>query len=510
MSSGPSRSPARTEILALLAIVLVGAILRFCHLGAQSLWIDEYLMIQRASLGEPFRWADLFVNPQGPLPALILRGWTQLAGTSEWALRFPSAVFGTLTVPFLYLAARRIEPSAGLPAAALGALSPFLVWYSQETRHYALALLAAAGSTWAILRFEKARSPSLSDVALLSSSLLVGMLSNLTMTFFALAQFSALALTSEASRRKLVPWIVAVLPVFLVTLPWFWVTATQNLNLDHVAQAGPIPSEDLLRGESTFTWWGLPYAAFVFFAGYSLGPPLAELHAAPRFATVLPHLPWIVPLAAGVLVLVVAGLRETRRHPFARNLLVLTFAFSTVIVVVLSLRNAKVFNPRYLAIGLPLLLAVCGAGWERLRKGSGRSVLLTSLLVLVPTFVSLRNYHGDGDYAREDVRSAARVIDAEDGPDDIILGVGAPQVLKWYYKGMVPMRVVHQVWVRDPVELERRLDDWVSGRRRVWLLVSRPWLEDPGMNLKALLDSRYGPPEYHRFDGVLLALYDLR
>ena len=54
-------------------------------------------------------------------------------------LRSLSAIFGSLTVPVAFLAGRELSSRrAGLIAAAFVALNPFLVWYSQEARAYAL------------------------------------------------------------------------------------------------------------------------------------------------------------------------------------------------------------------------------------------------------------------------------------------------------------------------------------------------------------------------------------
>ena len=68
--------------------------------------------------------------------------WVQAFGTGEVGLRLFSAVAGVATVPVVYavgrtLASRRI----GLVAAALAATSPYLVFYSQEARSYALFAL---------------------------------------------------------------------------------------------------------------------------------------------------------------------------------------------------------------------------------------------------------------------------------------------------------------------------------------------------------------------------------
>src|SRR5205085_3907880 len=52
---------------------------------------------------------------------------------------------GTLVVPVVYLAARElVSRRVGIIAAALAAVSPPLVWFSQDARPYALFILAVA------------------------------------------------------------------------------------------------------------------------------------------------------------------------------------------------------------------------------------------------------------------------------------------------------------------------------------------------------------------------------
>ena len=68
------------------------------------------------------------------------------SGSARSGLRSLSALAGTATIPVAYGAgAVLVSRRAGLVAAALVATNPFLVWYSQEARSYALlALLGAA------------------------------------------------------------------------------------------------------------------------------------------------------------------------------------------------------------------------------------------------------------------------------------------------------------------------------------------------------------------------------
>ena len=493
----------RRDRVWLVLLTLVAATLRLVRLDAQSLWIDEFLMILRASLGEPFRWSDWFVNPQGPLPALLLRWSVAAFGSSEWALRLPSALLGTATVPLVYILARRLHPSSAWPAAILATISPFLIWYSQETRHYALAVLAAAWSGIAFLRLLDER-PGRSAVLHYSLSLLVGLMSHLVMGFVAIAH----GLTLFRWRRDRVPaWLAAVVPAFLLFSPWLWVAVTQNLNLANVAQPGSIPEAELLRGESTFSWLGLPYTFFVFLAGYSLGPSLVELHDAPRMATVLPHLATILPLALGALVLALSGLAAMRREPAHRGLVLLSLAVPLLAVTLLSLQNAKVFHPRYVALALPFLLSLLGAGFAHLRATRVVVACAAALLVVVPSLVSLGNYYGNSRYAREDSRGAARILRGQATASDIVLGQGAPQLLEWYDHGPAPVVIVFEPWLRDPQALDARIEAWSAGRRHVWLMCVRPWIQDPGRTLKTVLDRRFGPGEAHPLNGVTLIRY---
>ena len=78
-----------------------------------------------------------------PLYYLLAWAWTGVFGDGEVGIRSLSALLGTLTVPVFYLAARELTEStrAALVVAALAAFNPLLVWYSQEARAYALAVL---------------------------------------------------------------------------------------------------------------------------------------------------------------------------------------------------------------------------------------------------------------------------------------------------------------------------------------------------------------------------------
>mgnify|MGYP000016030391 CR=1 FL=1 len=133
-------------------IVALGAAVRCATLSFQSLWLDEVSTVVEA--GRP--WPELLlalVDPRQGYPLYILgmRLWSALWGNGEAALRWPSALAGTLNVPLLYLLGRRLlGRKVGLLAAALLAVSPLAVWYSQEAKAYALFMLLATAS-WLLM-----------------------------------------------------------------------------------------------------------------------------------------------------------------------------------------------------------------------------------------------------------------------------------------------------------------------------------------------------------------------
>jgi len=145
----PSYAPAQRGLWLALAvlILLLAAGLRLHRLGAQSLWNDEgasYAMTQRAP-DAIIANAAADIHPPGYY--LLLAGWTRLAGTSELALRFPSALASLLTVALVYALGRRLfGRGAGAAAALLLAANTFAIYYAQEARMYALlGLWATAG-----------------------------------------------------------------------------------------------------------------------------------------------------------------------------------------------------------------------------------------------------------------------------------------------------------------------------------------------------------------------------
>jgi mannosyltransferase len=148
-----TQTAAALHVGTLGLIILSGMLLRFTALNRQSLWFDEVDVVVRAQqpLPDVLR-TFVAAGENGPLYNILLALWIRIAGISEIAVRFPSAVAGTLAIPLLYLLARRIAGlQVGLVAAGLLAISPYHVWYSQEAKMYTLVVLLGLASTYALV-----------------------------------------------------------------------------------------------------------------------------------------------------------------------------------------------------------------------------------------------------------------------------------------------------------------------------------------------------------------------
>ena len=140
--------------------VLAGA-LRFATLGVQSYHHDEIVTASRVlrdGFGHAMH-AVWFSESTPPVYYAIAWVWTQLVGTGEFGLRSISAMAGVATVPVAYLIGVELRGRrAGLWAAALVAVNPMMLWYSQEARAYALVALFGALSALYWLRSERTGS----------------------------------------------------------------------------------------------------------------------------------------------------------------------------------------------------------------------------------------------------------------------------------------------------------------------------------------------------------------
>ncbi len=325
---------ATREARLLLGLVVLAAALRFATLGVHSLDSDEGFTAEMASRslgGALSQVPDTESTP--PLYYALVWLWSQVFGTSEWGLRSLSALAGTLAVPVIYAVGADLRSRrAGLVAAAFAAVSPLLVWYSQEARAYMLFMLLA---TVAFLAFVRAlREPRwLTWWALASAAALAT-------HYFAAVTVIPMAVYLLVARRA----FVAVGAVGLAGMALLPLALHQN---EHVSR----PWADALSAGD-----GLLATSQSFLVGIEW--------------TWLIHRPGVIVL--GLLALALAALvwlRGDEDDHRAASLPATIAAVALVIPFLTSLFGPKYFTPGNELGAWPLLAVVLGIGATAKRAG---------------------------------------------------------------------------------------------------------------------------------------------
>ncbi|MGB7587617.1 MAG: glycosyltransferase family 39 protein, partial [Solirubrobacterales bacterium] len=155
-------------------------------------------------------------NP--PLYYVLAWAWAKLFGTGEIGLRSLSALFGVATIPVSYLIGRELASKrAGLITAAIVAVNPMLIWYSQEARSYALLVFFGA---LALLFFVRAlQTGSAQDLALWALASGLALSSHYFAVFAVAIEGSWLLIALRGRWRAVLPPLAGVLVVGFALLP---------------------------------------------------------------------------------------------------------------------------------------------------------------------------------------------------------------------------------------------------------------------------------------------------
>jgi len=234
------RLRASTLALDIAIVSSVSLVLGLIRLGTPALWFDEaytYRQIKRS-------YIEQFEGYQ-PFYYWIQKPWTGLAGTSEWAMRFPSVVGAMLACALLVVLARKLfDRQVALLSGLFLATSPFFVKWSQQARIYPLLAAACLVATLLLLRALERGSRSawavygIAYTALLVTHAVVGLL-------LVPAHATLIALRRE---RVLPHGLLAAVVIAAVGVPWVAQLAMRTDSATSETAWIPFPSaEDATR-----------------------------------------------------------------------------------------------------------------------------------------------------------------------------------------------------------------------------------------------------------------------
>ena len=364
---------ANRTLLALAGITAAAAALRFATLDLQSFWVDEGATVQllRGDFGELLDGLTI-TEKTPPLYYVLAWLWTQPFGTGEVGVRSLSALAGVLTVPVAFALARElVSERAGLVAAALAAVNPLLVWYSQEARAYALLVLLAALATLYAVRAARGRGGALWRWAVASALALA----THYFALFAIAPLALWVLLRSEDRRRALVATGAVGATGLALLP---------LAIDQSHNPGSN-----------------------FITGTGLATRLAQV---PKQFLLGFDAPLEVAFTIAALGLAAAGIWLARGQRGSHGALALGLA-AIALPLAAAVAGADFLLSRNLIVALVPLLVVVAAGFASERRTG--AALAAGLVVL--SLASVIAVFARPEFQRDDWRGAAEAL----GPADV-------------------------------------------------------------------------------------------
>lgn len=146
---GAAASVSRARVwLILLALTAVAAVIRLYKLGEWSFWVDEMFTL-RDTIGTGWRFHGMTY----PLSYILIGMSMGALGVSEWSARLVPALFGIATPAMVYLLGRRsFGELPSIFAAAIIAISPWHLYWSQMARFYSLTVFFSTASILVLYR----------------------------------------------------------------------------------------------------------------------------------------------------------------------------------------------------------------------------------------------------------------------------------------------------------------------------------------------------------------------
>ncbi len=454
---------ARQKQLSILAlIVLLGIVLRLLFLNAEGLWLDEggSVMKANADLKQFMNGREPYVSP--PFYYLLLGSWMKVFGDSEITVRFPSVLFGTLSILMLYRIGKIIfDNAAGLIAAFIIAISTFQIYFSQEARMYSLLLFLSLSSMYYFIilvtqgleinRGGERKLRWIPSLLYLISSILLLYTHNFGISPLIAQNIFALVLalkTRRVGRMRLKNWIIFQSILLLAFLPWIGVIIKQFLNIQGNYWSPPVSLRTLL--ETLLYFSGSLWLLIAFLAFSILGVILYQNHKKRRFPIV----------------------EEGSRHngfPLSVPLFLFTWlSVPCLLPFIVSIFSTPIYISRITISASPAFYLMAAGGIRQLRKTSLMRIAI-SLIVLLSIPVLWNYYHSTH---KEPLREVISRVEADVQPGDTIL-IMPPWYKKYVfdyycYRKDIPSRGFSSGMINHK-DLEK-LTDLMEQYQRIWII----------------------------------------
>ena len=470
--------------------------LRTLRIDFQPLWWDEGWSLYFATADIPSMISRTAIDIHPPFYYLLLNGWVLICGSTAASVRLLSALIGTLSVPLVFLLGRRLfGVRVGVIAGLTLAVAPFHIYYSQETRMYALVTLLVVASMYLFVSLLERRSsafPALVHWLLYVVVTSLAMYTQYYAAFIPISQSIFLLIRIRRYKPLLLKWLGAQIALLFSYLPWL-LYAGRKL-VEYVATK-LVKESDMPLGLAAYVKQHL--------LAFSVGH-VSDARAYLGWLAVI----FIALAALGIVVYIryrpqAEGVCGHPRHAIA--LTVIYLAVPVFLGYVINLRY-PFMSPgieRLFLLSAPafFILAAVGLTWLWERWGL---VWLACVLLLAVNSMPLFDFYTVERYAMEDYRPLIEKVQALARPDDVIVAVHPWQIgyFHAYYVGQLPSLyltpketgdVTREEWAEEPARMAQELDRLLVEHRFLWLPTHQSLGRILENDMEGYLSQRYYP-----------------
>jgi uncharacterized membrane protein len=449
----------------------------------QGPWYDEAFSITNSILPlDKLTSAVISDFTHPPLHYYTLHAWLALFGTGTLQARLLSVLFGTLSIPMIYLLAGRLYGrSAALLASALLGISQLGVMYSQEARSYAMVLFLALSTGYLFLlsleeSYRLARWGFVISAALLLYTNYYGIFLLLALLSYVLLFRRSLGLSFAVARRCVLQLVL----VLLLFTPW--------LASGVIVKAVASPKTD--RAEQP-AWFAVKASTLLSTLNrFNNGAINGPINSAPRWIFLLGTLLFTVPAGLSIL-----QARKAAMRPHTSFLLLLCLPI--LIIVGLSAVFSVRYDVRYVLFCVGFYYILVARGLLHAQSALFRVALIVAVLAYsAPALQALYSKP-----YKEDYRGALRDLSAQWRSGDCTIFWPYETIpLQWWFdsRGQRPPQ-------NSIIKLQEASQENRCGR--LWVVTYRRVM-DPGIEAPAeALSKDFHRSERRNYFWVTVDLY---
>ncbi len=398
----------KTAII-LLAILALGLGLRVYNLGSESIWLDEgYALREALNPSAKAVIASLHTyNGTPPAYYLLLHYTIQFIGSSEFALRLPSALLGTLLILLVFLIGSEISEKVGLIGAAITGFSTIHILYAQEARAYALLSVFGILSSYIFIKFLK--NPKM-FTGILYSFFAASVIYTHYLGFVLLVlHAAAFFIVKEHTHLTFKHWCRTQLGILLLYIP------NASLFIDQLKNLQKVLPTHLIN-------LGVP-ASIAKLGGFVVAIPTII------FAIVIPLIPRLkkVLTAQNLVQKIKIAIRNQN------TVLVVAAIFFASYIIFIPRFTSSFFLTRYTHFLFPFLYIGAACVFMNQTK---RAKQILSVFFIVATLFALFTYYHNAP-RKEQWREAAAFIESKESAGELIIVIDQDSLIpfEYYYNG---------------------------------------------------------------------------